>query len=142
MRKYILGIQVSKCDKETERLCLFKRQYKECSKAIARCPYPLMVNPLCTCDNYNECGDKYHIVNKDDKSYILYYCQGCRYLIKDFDGAIEKIVKPLHSDKIWYGKDLDKLCKKILTADTKQKTSMQETIDYMERTLSSMNRRV
>jgi len=139
---YILGIEFSKCDKDTERLCLYKKQYGNCKNGIKQCHYPLLVNPLCTCKSKDKCYHKYSIVNYEDKTYILYFCKGCNYLVNDVESAIEKIIKPMKSSKIYFGKDLEKLCKKILKkSDKKVKSDIELTIEFLENAFSSLNRR-
>ncbi len=140
---YTLGIEFSKCDKDTERLCLYKRQFNKCESAIRRCHYPLLINPLCTCDCIEQCQHKFDIINHKEKIYILYWCGKCKFAISDIKESIEKILKPLNSDKIYYGKDLDKLCNKIIKKDDKKdKSDIELTVEFFEKTIKSMNRRI
>ena len=142
MTNYTMAIEFSDCDKETQKRCLFKKKYKECVNGIYNCHYPLTVNPLCLCNSVDECNHKYKIVTNKDKIYILYYCEGrCRYFVKDFESSVEKILKPLHSERIYYGKDLEKLVK-VLFAKTKDKSDFDLMVSFLEKTFRAVNRRV
>lgn len=126
---YKLGIEFTKCDDKDKKYCLHRLRNKDnCSKAIYHCHYPMSANPLCFCDDYDNCPGYYEIITKDDKIYILYKCdRGCGYFFKGQD--FSKIINLIKSPHIFIGKDLDELVKKLKPVK-KGDDNLLETINF------------
>jgi hypothetical protein len=77
---------------------------------LNRCPLPMELNPICTCNTMDSCLRFYTILNYKNETYILYRCKGCQHALNlDTETIIEKIIKPLNNKDILYGKEFDKL---------------------------------
>ena len=113
--EYCLGIEFHKCDKYKSGMCLRYLKYGDCKSALNKCFYPLSVNPLCNCKSLDQCNRSFTVITHNKRTYILYYCSSiCKFYMKAEDEVIEKILKQIDSEYIYFGKALDKLVKKIV----------------------------
>lgn len=112
--EYILGIRFKPCSDGTSEYCLHRKVHKTCEKAVNVCHAPIINNPLCLCKSSNECPGYFNIIRYKDDIYILYQCNKCKYLVKNYKDMIKKIFLPLESKYLYFDKDLEILCNKIL----------------------------
>lgn len=135
--KYILCVEAHKCDKAMNNYCIYKKT-DGCN--TLSCPYPMRENPLCLCDNFDNCNRLYKIVKHKGKKYIFYQCDRCEYFIKDYKGAVKSILKPLNSRYIYYDNDLKKLIKEAIKIEKTDDTD--KIVKFFENAFEVMNCRM
>ena len=130
MGRYILGVKVSECNDKTKKRCLVRLEYAKCN--IYKCHAIMKLNPLCMCKNLSHCRGSYTIIKHKKDMYILYNCHNrCNHFIKNYEKAIEMIVKPLEDEDIYYGDDLKILIKKI-------SKGKELNVDYLDKYLNEL----
>lgn len=129
MIKYLFAVRYTPCDKETNDYCLIRnRKKKTCGiDSLLKCGYPLMKNPLCTSNDIKNCFRSYDIFEHDKHIYIFYRCASCNNLVKcNAKDMVNKFLKPLNDENIYYGKDLEKLMEKVIPQE-----HISDGIDFM-----------
>jgi len=139
MSDYILGIEVTEC--EDSEFCLHKLAYKnQCKATLDKCSYPLKGNPLCFCNKMNECQGRFRIINKEEKSYILYDCHlSCPHFLKNKD-EVNKLLKMINSPLIYYGKSLKTLIDKLGVKDQKD-SDLDALVSYFSEIFDAVSTR-
>ena len=140
--KYFMAAEVTKCSDEVYQTCIFRIRYKDCKSALNSCNIPMKLNPFCTNGDINKCSKLYRIINIKGKDYIFYSChKSCKYCLNNYEKAIEMYSKLFSNNKLYFGKELDKLVK-LIPKSKNPTQSVDNTLEYMEKLFMNMNMRM
>lgn len=130
---YTLAVKMKECPDEEKKFCMTYLRYGKCcnNSSIIRdgCKKLIELNPICFSDG-NSCND-ITILSIKDESYVLYRCdKRCRHYIKC---DVDKLLKDIERDDLYYGEKLSKLLKKIEKTSAKKSTqSIPEDIMFIK----------